>query len=289
MRVTLRRRPPRTVEDRRAVPENGAWQGPGGSSGKGSGAIVVRDVSKVFVNRDGAPAVVLERVSLEVRPGSVTCLLGPSGCGKTTLLNLIGGIERPTDGHITVGGRLVTGIGCDRAIVFQQAALFPWLDVLGNIMVGGRAQGMKRADCRDSALELVSRLGLVGSERLYPYQLSGGMKQRVQIGRALLCQPAVLLMDEPFGALDAQTRLSLQELLLGLVRDAHPTIVFVTHDVEEATLLGNDVVVMDRGPGRVRECVPVAITEPRTYESLLQKEFIETKAHLLKLIRAPSL
>ena len=251
---------------------------------KGLGGITLRETSKVFAGPNQPDQLVLDRVDLDIAPGQVTCLVGPSGCGKTTLLNIIAGFETVTAGSVQVNGLPVTKIGPDRAVVFQQPALFPWMDVLGNVMAAAKAQGESPSKCRPEAMALVQRLGLSGSERLYPYQLSGGMKQRVQIARALLCRPAVLLMDEPFGALDAQTRLSLQELMLELLRTLHPTVVFVTHDVEEATLLGSRVVVMTRNPGRIRECIDVNVPEPRNYLTLADPSFIDIKQRLLTLL-----
>jgi len=246
--------------------------------------ILVKDVAKSFQGRGGSEIVALGRVNLEVFDQEIVCLLGPSGCGKSTLLDIIAGFERQSDGSVSVNGKAVTEPGPDRAMVFQTPALFPWFTVEQNIVLGAKCRGLPRHAYLQAANEYIAAIGLRGFERAYPYQLSGGMRQRVSIARALLGNPEVLLLDEPFGALDAQTRLSMQELLLGIWDRFRPTIVFVTHDVEEAIFLANRVVVMTTRPGRVREEVAVPIPRPRGYEVLTSEAFISAKKRILALL-----
>ena len=242
------------------------------------------DVSKVF----GAPrknaVTALDVVNAEIKTEEIVCLLGPSGCGKSTLLNIIAGFEEPSSGTVSVGGRAVTRPGPDRAMVFQAPALFPWFNVRKNVILGAKCRGMPRKSYEDGASKYLDAVGLRGFERHYPYQLSGGMRQRASIARALLGQPDVLLLDEPFGALDAQTRLSMQELLLQVWDRFRPTIVFVTHDVEEAVFLADRVFLMSARPGRMREQIGVPLSRPRSFEVLTTKEFVDIKKHLLSLI-----
>jgi NitT/TauT family transport system ATP-binding protein len=247
--------------------------------------IEFENVSKWFdAPQGGEQTAALHEVTLSIEPGKLTCVLGPSGCGKTTLLNLAAGFDEPTFGRISVAGHGVSGVGPDRAVVFQQPALFPWMDVWKNVTVTARAQGTLTQEFESLAREMIQRVGLGGSERHYPYQLSGGMKQRVQIARALLSKPDVILMDEPFGALDAQTRLRLQELMLEIVRIETPTVMFVTHDIEEAVLLADRVVVLAARPGRLLEEIEIDLGDERSYESMALPAFIEAKQHLLSLI-----
>lgn len=241
-------------------------------------------VSKVYPNRSSGETTALDAIDLTIKPGAVTCLLGPSGSGKTTLLHLLAGFEAPTTGELFVGVKRIEGIAPERLVVFQQPALFPWLTVWENVVFGARAQRQLDRSAEAHAQVLLEQVGLSGFEKHYPYQLSGGMRQRVQIARSLLCAPAALLMDEPFGALDAQTRLGLQELMLRLWESTRPTVIFVTHDVDEAVLLGDEIVLLSAHPGRVREVISIALPAPRSYRSLTTPEFVAAKEHLLGLI-----
>ncbi|CAB1130180.1 aliphatic sulfonate ABC transporter (ATP-binding protein) [Candidatus Hydrogenisulfobacillus filiaventi] len=249
--------------------------------------IRLEQVSKVYppAARGGRPLTALLEVDLEVPEGEVVTVVGPSGCGKTTLLHLIAGFEFPSRGRVLVGGRPVTGPGRDRAVVFQQPALYPWLTVAGNVGFGLRLQGRPDPARVAKWLDLV---GLAGFGRHRPYQLSGGMQQRAAIARALITEPAILLMDEPLGALDAQTRLTMQQLLLDLWRYLRPTVLFITHDVDEALLLGDRVVVLTPRPGRVRLVERLPWGRERQAEQLLTDQtFLGMKRRLLTALRAP--
>jgi NitT/TauT family transport system ATP-binding protein len=205
----------------------------------------------------------LARVDLDVRDGEFVCQLGPSGCGKTTLLNAIAGFVEPSAGVIEVDGRRVEAPGPDRGVVFQEYALFPWLTVLDNVAYGLREQGMDRREREEIARRYVAQVGLEGFADRRPHELSGGMRQRVALARVLAIRPHILLMDEPFGALDEQTRFLLQEALLRIWERERKTVIFVTHSIEEAVFLSDRVVVMTARPGRVKEIVSVDLPRPR--------------------------
>lgn len=252
-----------------------------------SRCIEVRGLTKVFPGSGNRPDVrAVERLDFEVENGEIYCLLGPSGCGKSTALELIAGFELPSSGTVAVEGDVVTAPSPDRAFVFQQPQLFPWLTVMGNVLFGptvqrriGKEEALRRAH------ELLVATGLEEFQHHHVYQLSGGMRQRVAIARALINQPRVLLMDEPFGALDAQTRISMQELLLSISAKLAPTIIFVTHDVEEALFLGDRVGVMSPRPGRMKLEVQVPLSRPRTIDAITSPAFVELKARILRELR----
>lgn len=230
---------------------------------------------------------VLDNVDLEIEPGEFCCLIGPSGCGKTTILNLFAGFIRPTRGTVTVKGAEVTRPGPDRPVVFQSQTLFPWLPVLQNVTLGSRKRRQRTGDYLPRARGLLERFGLAEFERYYPHQISGGMQQRVQIARALMGEPELLLMDEPFGALDSQTRLSMQEHLIEH-REAIPcSVLFITHDIDEAIFLGDTVVVMSRAPGRIVLRRQVALPS-RGLAALASSEFAEAKKELLDQLLGPA-
>ena len=231
--------------------------------------VAIEVVSKRFLRRDGTPHLALSEIDLAVAAGEFVSILGPSGCGKSTLLYVVGGFVPPSSGQVRVDDRPVTGPGPDRGPVFQEFALFPWKTVLGNVAYGLRAAGVGRAEAERRAGALIARMGLSGFEGFYPKELSGGMKQRVAIARTLAYEPAILLMDEPFGALDAQTRLRLQNDLLGLWERDRKTVLFVTHSVDEAVFLSDRVVVMTRAPGRIRDVVAIDLPRPRRRAELL--------------------
>ena len=244
-----------------------------------------RAVSKRYGTAGKADAVLaIEGLQLAIAPGEIVSVLGPTGCGKSSALNLIAGFETATSGEVLVDGRPVTGPGMDRAVVFQQPALFPWLRVIDNVTLGLKCRGAKPADYLDRAHQLLARVGLANAARRYPYQLSGGMRQRVQIARALIAQPDILLMDEPFGALDYQTRLVMQELLLDLWSEFRPTVLFITHDVGEAVFISDRVVVLGR-PGRVKLDVAVPAPKPRDRSFFTNPLFIELQAQLLDAVQ----
>lgn len=233
----------------------------------GTGAIVdVQSVSKRFQTRR-ADTLALSDVNLTVREGEFVCLLGPSGCGKSTLLNIIAGFEHPDAGAVYEEGRRITGPGPDRMVVFQESALFPWLNVRSNIEFGLRLSGVGRKERRARSSEYLELVGLTRFEKAFVHELSGGMKQRVQLARALAMDPRVLLMDEPFAALDAQTRDVLQEELQEIWVRTGKTIIFVTHNVREAVLLADRVVVMSPSPGQIKREIELSFPHPRSPDS----------------------
>lgn len=227
--------------------------------------IELRDVAKTFY-RGGRASKAVEGINLDVREGELFCLLGPSGCGKTTILNLIAGFEQATIGEIRVDGQPLTGPGPDRAVMFQtDTALFSWLTALENVEFGPRMRGVPRDDRRNEARRHIQLVGLTGQERKYPHELSGGMKQRVQLARVLANNPKVLLMDEPFAALDAQTRRQMQRELVEVWKKTRKTILMITHDIDEAIVLADRIGVMrSTGPGRLDELIGVELARPRT-------------------------
>ncbi|WP_370617236.1 ABC transporter ATP-binding protein [Mumia sp. Pv 4-285] len=215
-----------------------------------AGAVRVAGVEHVFGSR-GTAVPALDRIDLTIEPGELVTLAGPSGCGKTTLMRLAAGFMRPTSGTITVGGHEVRGAGADRGVVFQQPTLYPWLDVRANVALGPKLRGVSKADRTARADEYLAMVGLTDFAQRRPYELSGGMQQRTQIARVLANDPDIVLMDEPFGALDALTRERLQGELLALWRATGKTVLFITHGVEEAVLLGTRVLVMSPRPGSI--------------------------------------
>ena len=247
--------------------------------------MALRGVSKVFAAGSAHEVVAIERIDLEVRDGEIYCLLGPSGCGKTTVLNMVAGFEAASAGEVLVDGATVAAPGPDRAVVFQEATLFPWLTVLGNIAFGLRLAAVDGAAARERAMRYVESMGLKGFEHRYPYELSGGMQQRVSLARAWVNNPAVLLLDEPFGALDAQTKIVMQELLLELWERFHTTILYITHDVEEAIFLGDRIGVMTKRPSRLRDELVVDVPRPRTIDLTTEDRFVALKRRILNLIR----
>jgi NitT/TauT family transport system ATP-binding protein len=249
--------------------------------------LVVEAVSRVFPPvRGGAPTRALEPIDLAVDDNDFVTILGPSGCGKSTLLRLIAGLDRPSSGRMLLDGRPITGPGADRGMVFQSYTLFPWLTVAENIAFGLREKGVPLPKRTAIAREWLARIELAGFERHYPKQLSGGMQQRTAIARALANDPAILLLDEPFGALDNQTRSLMQELLLGIWERQRKTVLFVTHDIEEAIFLASRVVVMTARPGRIKAEVRVDLPHPRHYTIKTSPEFSALKARLTEEIRA---
>jgi NitT/TauT family transport system ATP-binding protein len=248
--------------------------------------IELRGCSKTFPSQDGrAPIAVLDGVDLTIRAQEFLCLLGPSGCGKTTLLKAIAGLVPLDEGEIRIDGRQVTGPGSECAMVFQDFALLPWADVVTNVAFGLELRGVSREAREQRAHQLLATVGLAGFERYRPRQLSGGMQQRVGLARALAVDPKILLMDEPFGAVDAQTRRLLQEDLLSLLDRRRITVVFVTHSMSEAVRLGDRVVLMTPRPGRVRDTVEVDLPRPRPRELEQYPHFAELKEYLWQQLR----
>ncbi len=250
----------------------------------------VLGVSKVFPgNRGATPTTALQPVSLEVDDNDFITVLGPSGCGKSTLLRLVAGLETPSSGEILLDGRRIEGPGADRGVVFQSYTLFPWLSVRQNICFGLREKCMPQAQQRELSAHFIAQVGLRGFEDHFPKQLSGGMQQRVAIARALANDPKILLLDEPFGALDNQTRVLMQELLLGIWESARKTVLFVTHDIDEAIFMANRVAVFSARPGRIKADVAVDLPHPRHYTVKTSPEFMELKARLTEEIRTESM
>jgi NitT/TauT family transport system ATP-binding protein len=231
--------------------------------------IEIESVSQRFEISGRKSHLALSDINLKVEDGAFVSILGPSGCGKSTLLYIVGGFVNPTQGVAKVKGTIIKGPGPDRGPVFQEFALFPWKTVIGNVMYGLRQQGVKRAEAEAQSHRLIEMVGLKGYENFYPKELSGGMKQRVAIARTLAYQPSVLLMDEPFGALDAHTRTRLQNDLLNIWERDRKTVLFVTHSVDEAVFLSDKVVVMTRSPGRIKQIVDIELPRPRRRAELL--------------------
>ncbi|MEK0084466.1 ABC transporter ATP-binding protein [Benzoatithermus flavus] len=252
--------------------------------------LVVEGVSRTFAPlRGGAPVQALEPVDLGVADNDFITILGPSGCGKSTLLRIVAGLDRPTTGRVLLDGHEIRGPGRDRGMVFQSYTLFPWLTVAENIAFGPRERGVPRPE-RERITELyLRRVGLEAFRNHYPKQLSGGMQQRTALARALANDPAILLLDEPFGALDNQTRALMQELLLGIWEQDRKTVLFVTHDIEEAIFMANRVVVFTARPGRIKAEVPIPLPHPRNYRMKTSPEFQELKARLTEEIRVEAL
>lgn len=245
--------------------------------------IEIDGVSRLFEDpKRGKPVVALERVEIKVERNEFLCLLGPSGCGKSTLLNMIAGFDQPSSGIVKVGGQVVRGPGADRGVVFQQANLMPWLPVWENVAFHLKMRGAPKAERREKAQRFIDMVGLNGFESHYPSELSGGMNQRVGIARALLMNPEVILMDEPFGALDEQTKMDMHAELSRIWKESRSTIVFVTHGIDEALALGTHVAVMSARPGRIRELLPIALERPRDPTS---PSFNDYKRHILSLLR----
>jgi NitT/TauT family transport system ATP-binding protein len=255
----------------------------------GAGRIVFDGVGMRYPGARGqAGTQALDALDVTIEPSEIVAILGPTGCGKSTALNLIAGFETPTDGRVLVDGAPVAGASPDRAVVFQHGALFPWMNVLDNVVLGVRSRGVPAAEYLPRARALLDEVGLAGFEKHFPYQLSGGMQQRVQIVRAMLGRPAMLLMDEPFGALDYQTRLRMQVLLLDLWQAYRPTIFFITHDVAEAIFIADRVLVMGARPGRIVHEAAIRAPKPRTEAFLGHPEFIAHQQALLRALHAPT-
>ena len=245
----------------------------------------IRGVSRRFSSAHGE-TLALQATDLEVAENDFITILGPSGCGKSTLLRIVAGLDHPTSGEVLLDGKRITGPGADRGMVFQSYTLFPWLTVLDNVCFGLRERDLPRAEQVGSARDFVAKVGLKGFEQHFPKQLSGGMQQRTALARALANQPRVLLMDEPFGALDHQTRELMQELLLGIWEAERKTVLFVTHDIDEAVFMANRVVVMSARPGRIKVDRAVDLPHPRHYSVKTSPVFAELKADLTEQVRA---
>lgn len=244
----------------------------------------VRNLYKIY-NNQSKPFTVLQNVDLQLYPREFVCIVGSSGCGKSTLLNIIAGLVPPSSGEVRVDNEVVLGPGPDRGMVFQSYTLYPWLTVAQNIGFGSKLRSLSKANRRERIGYFLEVVGLTRFAKAYPKQLSGGMKQRVAIARALANEPEVLLMDEPFGALDAQTKEQMQQFLLELWEQTHTTILMITHDVEEAVFLSRRVYVMSAHPGQIKEDIPITLAEHRDVEMKLSSEFVEIKRQVMHSLR----
>ncbi|MGA2917540.1 ABC transporter ATP-binding protein [Methanoregula sp.] len=245
----------------------------------------LRDVSRTFTTEKGEMIEALSRISLDIRDQEFICILGPSGCGKTTILRIIAGLESATSGTISIDGTTITRPSPQMAMIFQEYSLYPWRNVQENVTLGLELRGMKKTEREENAKKYLELVGLKGFENSFPYELSGGMRQRVAVARALAIDPSILLMDEPFGALDAQTRNRMQHELLHIWQKTKKTILFVTHSVDEAVFLADRIVVLTRRPGSVREIVTVPGERPRERTG---EEFVQIRRHLLDMINEES-
>ena len=245
------------------------WVNPVTSQRPASAIIEIDRVSQVFQTSARKDHLALSDISLTIEEGAFVSILGPSGCGKSTLLYIVGGFVSPTSGAAKMKGQAIAGPGPDRGPVFQEFALFPWKTVLGNVMYGPRQQGVRATEAEAQSRGLIEMVGLKGYENFYPKELSGGMKQRVALARTLAYHPEVLLMDEPFGALDAHTRTRLQNDLLNIWERDRKTVLFVTHSVDEAVFLSDKVVMMSKSPGRIRQVIDIDLPRPRRRNELL--------------------
>ncbi|HYC38663.1 MAG TPA: ABC transporter ATP-binding protein [Usitatibacter sp.] len=248
--------------------------------------VAVRGLTKVFAEPgSGKQTEALRDVSITIEAHEIVCLLGPSGCGKSTVLRVVAGFEQASGGEVLLDGRPIVGPGPDRGVVFQEQALFPWRSIYENIVYGPKIRGRPRAEYEELAERYIGIVGLRGFENHYPHELSGGMKQRVAIARVLMNAPEVLLMDEPFGALDAQTRATMHEWLLDLWQTSPRAALFITHDVDEAILLADRVYVMTARPGRIKLELAVDIPRPRALDVLTSDRFMALKREVLECIR----
>ncbi|RUP32960.1 MAG: ABC transporter ATP-binding protein [Curvibacter sp.] len=249
----------------------------------------IQGVSRVFESGRGQRTQALMPVDFEVRDNDFVTILGPSGCGKSTLLRIVAGLDHPSTGRVLLDGQPVQGPGADRGMVFQSYTLFPWLTIEQNVRFGLRERGMSETAQKERADFFIARVGLRGFEQHFPKQLSGGMQQRTAIARALANDPKILLLDEPFGALDNQTRVLMQELLLGIWEASRKTVLFVTHDIDEAIFMANRVAVFSARPGRIKTELAVDFPHPRHYTIKTSPEFMDLKARLTEEIRAESM
>ena len=247
----------------------------------------VNNLTKIFESNKG-PVTALKEVSFKTHRREFVTVIGPSGCGKSTLIRILAGLESKTSGDVLLDGQQVSGPGPDRGMVFQGYTLFPWLTVKKNVMFGLKCQGKSPSSAESEAMQWIDLVGLEKFANAYPDQLSGGMKQRVAIARSLAAQPRILLMDEPFGALDAQTRIRMQSHLMEIWRNIDITILFITHDLDEAIFLADRVLVLKAHPGEVQELIEVPVPRPRNIDQLLSPEFLATKRRLEELIHPPS-
>jgi len=252
--------------------------------------LVIKGVSRIFPGvRGGQPTEALRPTDLTIKRNDFVSILGPSGCGKSTLLRIVAGLDRPTTGTVTLEGQVIRGPGADRGMVFQSYTLFPWLTIRDNVAFGLREKGLPERHKWEIVDSYIDKVGLRGFENHWPKQLSGGMQQRTAIARALANNPKILLLDEPFGALDNQTRGLMQELLLGIWEREQKTVIFVTHDIEEAIFMASRVVTMTARPGRIKSITQVPLPHPRHYTVKASPEFSELRLKLTEEIRSEAI
>lgn len=247
----------------------------------------VKGLTKTFRSHHGE-VTALKNIDLKIHKREFVCVIGPSGCGKSTLIRILAGLEQASQGQVLLDGKEVTKPGPERGMVFQGYTLFPWLSVKRNIMFGLLESGMDTNSAEAEARQWIELIGLSRFENSYPHQLSGGMKQRVAIARALANKPKILLMDEPFGALDAQTRAKMQAYLMEIWKNIDITVFFITHDLDEAVYLADRILVLKANPGEVQELVEVPVPQPRHPDQFLSPEFLATKRHIESLIHPPA-
>jgi NitT/TauT family transport system ATP-binding protein len=247
--------------------------------------IRAQNITLAFRSKNREPVTALDNFGIEVNRGEFVSIVGPSGCGKSTFLNIVLGLMRPESGELQLNGKTITGPGQERAMVFQEFGLLPWRTVQANVELGLELKGIRAADRAERAMDLIKLVGLQGFERHYPHELSGGMKQRVGLARALATEPEVLLMDEPFAALDAQTRDLMQTELLQIWERTRKTVLFVTHSIEEAAYLSDRVIVMTARPGRTKSVLRIDLPRPREYEMRLTPEFNDIKSKIWETLK----
>ena len=244
--------------------------------------LAISNVDKRFEGPNGTIEA-LSAVDIAIAPSEIVSIVGPSGCGKSTLLRMVAGFDKPTSGRILLADKEIAAPGADRGIVFQHPQLYPWLNVFDNVVFGPRMRGVPRGTFTPAAERYIEIVGLAGFERHFPYQLSGGMRQRLQIARVLINEPNILLMDEPFGALDYQTRIEMQKLLLDLCINIAPTVLFITHDIDEAVFISDRIYVMSPRPGRIVEVMDVPLPRPRVFEkTTIEEAFVKLRLQVLK-------
>jgi NitT/TauT family transport system ATP-binding protein len=244
--------------------------------------LICKDLSKVYKTKNG-PVEALKDINFEVREREFLCVLGPSGCGKTTLLKIIAGLLKATEGRVRYEGK--KSENPLNSVVFQEHGIFPWMNVIDNVSFGLEMRGIKKKERYEFSKKFIRKFGLEGFEKNYPHELSVGMKQRVSLSRAFVNDPEILLMDEPFAALDAQTKLILQEELLRIWKEFKKTVIYITHDIEEAILLGDRVIVLTRRPGRVKKDISINLKRPRSIETESSEEFANLKMIIWNLIK----
>ncbi len=258
-----------------------------GAASAGAAQIEITGLTKRFVTRKGVPFTAVSDVTFTVEPGQFCAIVGPTGCGKSTTLGQVSGLERPSAGSVRVGGREVNGVTRGVGFMFQADALFPWKTVLANVMVGPTLHGMARKDAVELARNWLRRVGLAGFEDRYPHQLSGGMRKRVAMAAALINEPQILLMDEPFGALDVQTKAIMQTELLGLWEQLRPSVLFITHDLDEAVALADRVLIMTTSPGSIKQSFDIDLPRPRGEVQEIRHEprFLELQGQIWASLR----